>query len=321
MNLKNALKNPYIQGAILILGLILYLLSPNDAFRLLTGAIVAITIIGLVVLEIKEGAKQQGWKHEIKDTVLTLIAALILWFAAQFVLNTSSPISAVVTCSMLPNLQRGDFAIVQGASPSAYEIEMTKNELDELYGDSKFYANGQNYSVKGSLYSYCAYIRPEFCKEFVATPEKFPETKGSLTFHYSSCTMDIKNKGKMTEPCVTSVEYKEKIYPVNTSNEIIVYQPDKNELYSLSGDIIHRAYFKIKIKETGEYYYLTKGDNNPILDIQAYDYMLKMGNEPIYQKKIKGKMIFKVPLLGYYKLLISGFFTEPPQCSMQLEQK
>ena len=67
MNLKNSLKNPYIQGAILVVGLILYLLSPNDAFRLLTGALVAITIIGLVVLEIKEGAKTEEQPKSQED--------------------------------------------------------------------------------------------------------------------------------------------------------------------------------------------------------------------------------------------------------------
>ncbi|MFA6530159.1 MAG: hypothetical protein WCT31_00370 [Candidatus Micrarchaeia archaeon] len=319
MDIKEVFKNAYFQAALLVIALILYLISPNDGYRLIFGVIVVIVIIGLVFLEIKQGAKEHGWKNEFKDTLLTLVAAVIIWYAIQFLLNTNSPISAVVTCSMLPNLQRGDFAIVQGASPAAYSIEMTQSQFDSLYGDARFsFGEEAGQSVKGSIYSYCIYLRPEMCKQFVSEPEKFVEIKGPLTFHYSACSMDIRNKGVISEPCVTSVTFEGNEYPINLKNDVMVYQPGKTEIYSLYGDIIHRAYFKITVKETGKVYYLTKGDNNQVLDIQVYDYTRNMGNDPISQDRVKGKLIANIPYLGYYKLLLSGFFTEPQQCTMQL---
>jgi len=318
MDLEKFLDNPYVQGVILLIGLGIYLLSPDDSIRLLSGAFVAALIIGMVLFEIKEGAKEHGWKNEVKDTLVTLLIAVGIWFAIQFLLNTSSPISAVVTCSMLPNLQRGDFAVVQGAPITAYNIEMTPDEFHSIKQDAIFSHNGTEYKVKGSLYSYCIFTRPELCKDFIADPTKFVETHGPFKFHYSLCSIDIRDKGKIAEPCVTNVEFKGKNYPVNISNDIIVYQPSKTEIYSLSGDIIHRAYFKINIANSSEIYYLTKGDNNQVLDIQVYDYIRNMGNDPIAHEKTKGKLLFRVPILGYYKLIISFYFTEPPQCKMTL---
>lgn len=320
MEIKAIFKNAYFQAALLIAALILYLISPNDSYRLIFGLIVVIVIIGLVFFEIKQGAKEHGWKNEVKDTAITLIAAVAIWYAIQFLLNTNSPISAVVTCSMLPNLQRGDFAIVQGAPPSAYPIEMTQSQFDSLSGDAKFnFGEESGQSVKGSIYSYCIYLRPGICKQFVSEPQRFSEVRGPLTFHYSACSIDIRNQGAISEPCVTSISFEGREYPINLKNDVMVYQPGKNEIYSLYGDIIHRAYFKITVKETGNVYYLTKGDNNQVLDIQVYDYNRNMGNDPIPQNRVKGKLIANIPYLGYYKLLLSGFFTEPQQCTMQLK--
>jgi signal peptidase I len=318
MDAKKLVKNAYFQAGLLIILLILYLISPNDSFRLVFGFLVAAAMIGLVVYEMKEGVKERGIKHELKDTLLALGIALAFWFGLQFIMNTSSPISAVVTCSMLPNLQRGDFAIVQNAQISAYSIEMTDSEFQQLLGPAEFYVNGTKYPTKGSLYSYCIFTREPFCKDFGLNPENYVETRGPFTIHYSSCTIDIRDKGKVNEPCVTSVSFKGKNYPINLSNDVIVYQPDKTELYSLYGDIIHRSYFKIHVTDTNKTYYLSKGDNNQILDFQVYDYLLQKGNYPISQDKLKGKLLFKVPVLGYYKLLLSGFFTEPNQCKMVL---
>lgn len=318
MDAKQLVKNPYFQAGLLAILLILYLFSPNDSFRLVFGFLVAAAMVGLVVYEMKEGVKDRGIKHELKDTLIALGIALAFWFSLQFLLNTSSPISAVVTCSMLPNLQRGDFAIVQNAPISAYSIDMTETEFQQLLGPAEFSVNGTKYSTKGSLYSYCIATRDSFCKDFGANPSNYVEIRGPFTFHYSVCTIDIKDKGKVSEPCVTSVSFKGNEYPIKLTNDVIVYQPDKTEIYSLYGDIIHRSYFKINVLDTGKTYYLTKGDNNQILDIQVYDYTLQKGNYPISQDKVKGKLLFKIPILGYYKLLLSGFFTEPNQCRMLL---
>ena len=50
---------------------------------------------------------------------------------------------------------------------------------------------------------------------------------------------------------------------------------------------------------------LTKGDNNPIYDLQAYDYTRQMGNSPITPSQLKGHVILRIPYLGNLKLFIS----------------
>ena len=145
MKLSDALRSPKYQVVILAVLLVLYLLSPNDFFRVVFGILTAFTFLAMVALEMKSGVDQQGWKNEIKDTAVLIIVVLIFWFAIQFILNTSSPISAVVTCSMLPNLERGDFAIVQGAIPNAHEIELTSKATQEMERMSD--------EIKGAVFS------------------------------------------------------------------------------------------------------------------------------------------------------------------------
>ncbi len=301
----------YVQLTILVLTLAAYLATKNIFF----GLLVAAEILFLVAAEMKQGIREHGWKNELKDTFIALLVAVAAWYLASFLLNTSSPISAVVSCSMLPNLQRGDFVIVQGAGVSAYEIAMSEKEVEALKQDSIVEYDNRIYRFKGSIYSYCVFVNDQLCGNFSREPEMFIEKKGNLSFQYSQCQIDTAS-GTRSTPCISGVYYEGKFYKPSKTNDIIVYTPAKSELYSLSGDIVHRSYFKIKT-ESG-IYYLSKGDNNPVFDIQIFDYARGMGNDPITPDKLKGKVIFKVPLLGYFKLFISGFFSEPDQCKTQL---
>ncbi len=302
------LRNGYVQVVIIVITLFLYLLTKNIFF----GILVALEIFGFVALEIKSGVKSHGWFNEIKETVIALVVALVLWGAAIFILNTTSPISAVASCSMLPALDRGDFVIVQGSEITAYTFSLTPEEFQELLAPSVI----GNRSFVGSVYSYCTQFKDQFCSEWATQPDKFIEKRGPLLFHYSICAIKYNDGKIISEPCVTSVEFKSKNYTINTAFDIIVYQPTYGEIYSLIGDIVHRTKFKLDVN--GEIYYLTKGDNNPIFDIQVFDYTKKMGNLPISEDRLKGKIIGRIPFLGYLKLFISGLFTEPAQCKTQL---
>ena len=83
------------------------------------------------------------------------------------------------------------------------------------------------------------------------------------------------------------------------------------------GDIVHRTMFEINAD--GKVYYLTRGDNNPILDLQVYDYSRDLGNSPVPSGNSRGKVILRVPYLGYFKLFISGYLQEDSQCKTQLK--
>ena len=74
-----------------------------------------------------------------------------------------------------------------------------------------------------------------------------------------------------------------------------------------------------RISADGRYYYVTRGDNNPVLDIQVYDYGTGLTNHPAPDGNARGKVVMRVPLLGYFKLFISGFLQEDSQCRTQLQ--
>ncbi len=272
-------------------------------------------MLWLVATEVNTGARKNGWKHEVIDTIISIILILAFWFGLQFILNTSVPISGIVSCSMLPALSRGDMVIVQGSEINGYEINMSKAEFEKINNyDSIVEFDGENFKVKGSLYSYCSQNEDTMCNYFYYSPEKFIEKKGNFTFHYAKCDMKYNDGKTMIEPCTIFVDYNGKNYPINLSNDILVYVPEKGTYFSYVGDIIHRVYFKINVE--GDIYYLTKGDNNPILDIQMYDYNYKIGNLPA--KEIHGKKIMQLPYLGYLKLFLSGYFEEYAQCKTNL---
>lgn len=321
------LKKSNFQIVVLFATLALFLIT-NHLFRdsalsfipILIAILVVIEIVAFVGIEVKEGAKKHGWKHEIVDTIIALAVAVAIWFGLSFVLNTNSPISGVVSCSMLPNLQRGDFVVVQGAPIKAYEIEMSKSDLDSLTDDAIIFYGSKNATIKGSIFSYCvqsAGYGSEVCENFITSPESLTEQKGAFIYKYERCPLTHSNGTKTSEPCLKSVTYKGNEYLTNFSDDIVVYQPGLGDLFSLIGDIVHRAMFKIDVN--GKSYYLTRGDNNPILDLQVYDYINGLGNRPVPQEQLRGRVLFRIPYLGYFKLFISGYLQEDPQCKTQLE--
>lgn len=281
-----------------------------------------IEIVYFVTIEVKEGTKNNGLKHEAIDTLIALGVALILWYGSGFILNTNSPISAVVSCSMLPNLDRGDFVIVQGTNEiKAHTIDLSQSELESLTQNPSINYLGKNITIQGSIFAFCALDKSigansEVCSVFQKNPQEIIENKGVFQYRYEKCPITI-NKNEYTQPCLKSVTYRGNEYLTNFSNDIIVYSPKANEPYSAFGDIVHRAMFKINSE--GKTYYLTRGDNNPILDLQTYDYSKGTFNSPIESQQNKGKVILRIPYLGYFKLVVSGFFNEPEQCRTQLK--
>ncbi|MEW6721685.1 MAG: hypothetical protein AB1324_00320 [Candidatus Micrarchaeota archaeon] len=326
MEIRSMLRKPHVQAITLIATLALAIVS-NTIFGgtalgfvpIIFGLLVVAEIALFVSMEVKEGAEKHGWKHEAMDTAIALGVALLIWFGASFVLNTSSPVSAVVSCSMLPNLYRGDFVLVQGAPVKAYELEMTRAELESLTDEKAFVSfGGKNVSIDGSLFPYCLQNRySEACQAFVNSPGSVSEKKGAFTYSYQSCPVTFKNGSTASAPCLKSVSFRGKEYLTNFSHDIIVYAPPEGDLYASIGDIVHRTFFAIDVD--GEKYYVTRGDNNPLLDMQVYDYGTGLTNHPVPQDSLRGKVVARIPLLGYFKLFLSGFFQEDSQCRMQLQ--
>ncbi len=73
---------------------------------------------------------------------------------------------------------------------------------------------------------------------------------------------------------------------------------------------MHRVY--AIINESCTYYVLTKGDNNPGLDIQFGNYPILLQRSNNY---IEGKVIFVAPYIGYLRLIFSSQLSEPQGCN------
>lgn len=326
MDIREELKKN--SGIILVLTtLFVYVLAkmvlPAQSWLdLLAGMVIFLEMMLLVGMEVREGVKKHGWKNELADTLIAVIVALVIWFGAQFLLNTSTPISAVVSCSMLNELQRGDFVIVQGSTIRAPEIEMTMDELVSMVnGPFIVFYNGRNYTFDKPFNRYCYYHRSEeICNAYLAGDEEFVEYAGPAVYHHTVCDVkyaDTQIIGKMR--CLDYAEIKgQRVRMADKNSDIIVYSPRPTDLYSVVGDIVHRSVARIKVGN--ETYYITGGDNNPVLDTQTYDYYLGKGNFPPSDDNVRGKVIARVPYLGYLKLFVFGFWKEDEQCGWMLKR-
>ncbi len=69
----------------------------------------------------------------LKEATLALFFAFLIWSSLQFLLNTSSPINVVTSCSMQPYLNRGDLIIVSGSKLTVpqYYFNGTLNDLQK----------------------------------------------------------------------------------------------------------------------------------------------------------------------------------------------
>lgn len=295
---------------ILIASFLLFLLTRQPAF----GLIIGLSIFALVAVEVGMGIATGGIGKELKEILIALIVALAVWYGSSFLLNTPAPLDAIVSCSMLPHFDRGDLVILQGASVTAPTLQITSDEYKEITSGIALvhFPNGTK-QVNGSIVSYCSKNKDDLCSLFLSSPAQFSEERGPLTFTYARCTkVFTASKQEGTTPCVTSVAYKGTVITENLSNDVIVYQPSKDDFYARSGDIIHRALLKLEVNNIT--YYITKGDNNPIADIQVFDYATGAGNRPAASSQLKGKVLLRVPYIGFFKLFISGMFIEPTGC-------
>jgi hypothetical protein len=314
----SSLNSIYVQLFIILFLLFLYVITKLPLF----GLIAALVLFLMVILEFYEGIRKNGWKKEAIETLKTIAIAVILWIALTLVLSTSSPISAVVSCSMVPDIARGDMILVKGESSySSNMINATESDISALFSNPTVFFNNRTIAVNGSIYNHCYSSNDkETCNLFFSNPEIFIEKRGNFTFRYSQCiradagTNDI----LLTEPCITEVSYNNVSIDVqhDRSSDIIIYNPKPSDLFGRYGDIVHRDVIKI-ITENSTYL-LTKGDNNNVFDIQFYSDSLGLGNSPVLKDQVKGKIIARIPYLGYYKLFISFYLDEDRICGTKL---
>ncbi len=259
-----------------------------------------------VVAESIQSAKEKGLKHELKEIVVAIAVALAVLFAASIIFGTSSPFNAVVSCSMLNTLQRGDVVFLQNAPVSTQEVTLTKEQFSTLI------ANGEEHYICGKCLDENLFVRP--CS---IDPKTGQEALGQV-LQYKCSVCDVKLAGQdgqaiCTEGVTIGGKY---IDATNRSSDIVVYRPKRDDLFAAIGDIIHRAVVRISVDN--ETYYMIKGDNNPMFDVQAYDTSLTRTNSLANSSQVLGKSWFTLPFLGYVKLVGSGQIAQPAGCDMLL---
>ncbi|MCX6777888.1 MAG: hypothetical protein NT157_03300 [Candidatus Micrarchaeota archaeon] len=280
---------------------LLFLLTQSVFFMFMAGAL----LLALVVAESLLGVMTHGVTNEIKELAMAAIFALAVWYGGGFLLNTPAPLDAIVTCSMLPELQRGDFVLVQGADVNAREIEVGSLE----FGNVTARVDGDEYVIDKPLWLYCPFDERNVpaCEMLTREPGRVSETYGPLTFKYGICNRRIDDGQVVKEFCVKSVVVDGMEYGENLSSDVILYDPLPNDRGYSYRPIIHRVWLKIRNLGDGKTYYLVKGDNNNIFDLQN-------GNSLVAQERVHGKVLVRIPYLGYIKLLISGLVSEPAGC-------
>ncbi len=323
----------YSLYALIVIFIVLYIITQNSLIGF--GAFVLIVIT--LFFEFKSSITTDGTKKTLRDLAIAVVVVIIVfWVFPTIFLQSSSPINVVASCSMLPTVQRGDLVFVHGVSNMSQflkqnnipVINVSNKEFNQITQNisqqfieplpyvpnkpydiifSGYYSKTSNYSI--GLYNIACIenylskglrglIGSCLINSSTSNPFKYKYSVGNLS--YLNKTYDEAYISGFTLNNITVYE--------NYSNPIIVYKTVPGDSFTDS-QIIHRVFAAIHVNNT--YYILTKGDNNPILDMQDMNY-------PVNQNDVIGYVVFKVPYIGYPSLILKGQFGQVPGCNQTL---
>ncbi len=285
----------------------------------LAGIIAVILIAALLILEIKNSFNETGYAKNMIELAAAILLVVVFWFALRFLLNTTNPIDVVPSCSMLPALQRGDLILIQGIGTSissikAPTVQITKSQAASLTnGSESLECVAYRYSGQG------AYISQYFSAGdsvglYRSSPyggQIIPQSgQGNNTVKYACGIQQVRfeNGTTRSEAYTSSISILNHTISGDLNNSVVVYMTTPSDLFYQEGDsfIVHRVY--AILNASGTYYFLTKGDNNPGLDMQY-------SNIPANITQVQGKVLLNLPYLGYLKLLLSGSTVPPAGCN------
>ncbi len=309
---------------ILIVFFILYVVyQARPTIAVIFGIIIFAMIVALVAIEIINGSSEEGKLKNALEVVVAIVLVVAIWYAMQWLLHTRYPIDAVPSCSMLPYLQRGDMIILQGvAQPSqihAPEVKMTQAQVQQMI------SNAMNeslecvaYKISASSVNVSLILQPGYS---LGIYEQEPNggriisnssQPGPIRYQCGVAYLQFTNGTTLQEAYTKAIVIGNTTITGDQNNSVVVYKTNPSDLFYREGDdyIVHRVY--AVVNASGTYYYLTKGDNNPGLDIQYQ-------NLPPSQQNIEGKVIAIIPYLGYLKLILSGTLSQPAGCNSVLK--
>lgn len=306
---------------LLVLLLALYILSQRVAYlSLVAGVLVVVVIVVLLVLELANTSMQKGKVRNIAEIALGIIIVVAFWFGLQAVLATSHPLDVVPSCSMLPYLQRGDMIVLQGvhniSQIRAPVVDVTQAQVDALeHNLSRESLECVAYASTSQGVYVSQFVRQGYSVGLLYSTQSGGQiVSGSFQdgnlVRYTCGTADVKftNGTVMQEAYTKSITIGNTTITGDANNSVVVYGTVPGDLFYSYGDayIVHRVY--AVLRTSSNYYVLTKGDNNPGLDLQY-------GNYPANASEVQGKVIASIPYIGYLKLALSGSFTEPTGCN------
>ncbi len=303
---------------VLAIAFILYIIYQRvQILAILFGALTFIMIVVLIGLELVISSKEEGKLRNAIEIIAAIVIVVAIWFALRLILNTSYPIDAVPSCSMLPVLQRGDMIVLQGVNPSNIKapiVKVTGSEMQKMLNNINqesleciaYQLNGNKINLSQEVFpGYSVGLASVNSGDLVSNSSQ----SGNLVKYICGiANVTYSNGAKVKEAYTKAIVIGNTTINGDLNNSIIVYKTLPQDLFYQEGDtyIVHRVY--AIINASGTYYYLTKGDNNPGLDMQYQNY-------PASQNNTEGKVIGVIPYIGYLKLILSGELSQPAGCN------
>ncbi len=310
---------------VLVVVFVLYIVyQSNTSLSIVFGVMIFVLLVALIGLEIINGSRESGNLKNAIEIVAAIAIVVIAWFAMRIILHTSYPLDAVPSCSMLPALHRGDLIVLQGANANtikAPKVGVTKSDVQNIFNN----INSESlecvaYQINGARVNISQIVLPGYSVGLfrqgpggTGSIVPYANQAGNLVKYACGTTNVVYQNGTVQKEAYTSsITIGNTTITGDHNNSIVVYQTVQNDLFYKEGDsyIVHRVY--AVLNASGEYYYLTKGDNNPGLDMQYQNY-------PINQTYIEGKVIADIPAIGYLKLILSGTLSQPGGCNSTLK--
>ncbi|MDE1871620.1 MAG: hypothetical protein KGI06_05285 [Candidatus Micrarchaeota archaeon] len=307
----------YILLAVLFVLFIVF--QGRGTLSALFGIALFMTIVVLIVIEFSVGLREDGLAKNIIEIMAAVLIVVVFWFSLRALLHTSYPLDVVPSCSMLPHLKRGDLIVLRGVqSPQQIKAPVI-NVSASAYKNmdsaiSSEFLSCVAYSISGNRVYVSQIVKPGYSIGLYS-PRNGGEivpysSQSGFLVQYTCGAKEIMYGNGTTayEAYTTAVTINGTTIYTDANNSIVVYATIPQDYFYKLGDsyIVHRAY--AIINASGKYYVLTKGDNNPGLDMQY-------GNYPVNMTYVQGSVVYSIPYLGYLKLALSNSFTEPAGCN------
>lgn len=311
--------------ALVVLFILFIIYQGRGALSAIFGIALFMLIVILIAIEIMNGVREEGAAKNIIEIAAAVLIVVVFWFILKAVLQTNYPLDVVPSCSMLPSLQRGDMILLHGIHNVTQIKAPIINVTNSQY--SQFQNSIPNeslscvaYKQTGNRISLSQVIKPGYqiglYKSVGSGGEIVPSSyQGDNLVQYTCGARNVifENGTTEQEAYTTAVTINGTQLYGDANNSVVVYQTIPKDYFYQLGDsyIVHRVY--AIINSSGNYLILTKGDNNPGLDLQY-------GNYPFNLSYVEGKVVSSVPYLGYLKLALSNNFVEPAGCNSTVEQ-